>query len=285
VKRLAVLALLAGCPHKEKVQPPPQKHDAAPPVAIVVDAGAVTLPLSPPVPDVPAGLPQAPETAAVTPDAVAYGALLFEDPALSRSGKKACASCHDPQHGYSGGMDTADGGDKQPLRTPALVNLAWARSFGWDGKVTDLRAFLASHVARELGNEQPPPTPLDAAYDAKLGGERPWLTALTAFVLTRYAGASRWDQVERVHDRPRDLDAGYRLFVGKAGCAHCHAPPLYTDGAVHDGYLTPTIRTAAIRPALLHDGSATVETLLDHHGEAKLSDTEKSSLVAFLKAL
>lgn len=283
MKRLAVLALLAGCPHKEKVQPPPQKHDAAPPVTAVADAAVVTVSPSPPVPDVPAGLPQAPPNAAVTPDAVAYGALLFVDPALSKSGKTACASCHDPQHGYSGGMDTADGGEKQPLRTPALVNLAWARSFGSDGKVTDLPGFIASHLARELGSE--PQAPLYSAYDAKLGGERPWIAALTGYVLTRYAGESRWDRMERFHDRPKDLDAGYRLFVGKAGCAHCHAPPLYTDGAVHGGYLTPTIRTAAIRPALLHDGSATIDTLLDHHGDAKLSDTEKSSLVAFLKAL
>jgi cytochrome c peroxidase len=283
VKRLIVLALLAGCPHKEKVQPPPQKHDAA--AVVVLDAGAVTLPPSPPLPAVPAGLPLPPENDAITPDAVAYGAALFADPAVSKSGKTACASCHDPQHDYSGGMTTSDGGEKQALRTPALVNLAWARSYGWDGKVTDLPAFVASHLARELGNEQPPATPLYAAYNAKLGGERPWLTALTAFVLTRYAGDSPWDRLERTPVRPKELDEGYKLFVGKAGCAHCHAPPLYTDGSVHDGFLTPTIRTAASRTALLHDGSATMENLLDHHGDAKLSGAEKSSLVAFLDAL
>jgi cytochrome c peroxidase len=295
VKKLLVLAILAGCPHKqrEKVEPPPEQGPEAPlpPLASgdasgsAAGSAAVTLPPSPPLPGVPVDLPMPPPNDAITPDAVAYGAALFTDPAVSRSGKTACASCHDPQHGYSGGMDTSDGGERQPLRTPALVNLAWARSFGWDGKVTALPDFLASHVARELGTERVPATPLYAAYDAKLGGERPWLAALQAFVLTRYAGDSRWDRLERTRERPKDLDTGYKLFAGKAGCAHCHAPPLYTDGQVHDGFLTPTVRDVAPRPALLHDGSATLANLLDHHGDARLSPDEKSLVVAYLKAL
>ena len=282
---MVVLALVAGCPHKQKptVEPPPAKHDAAAVVVPSLDAGAVTLPPSPPVPAVPTGLPQPPASDVITPDAVAYGALLFADPALSKSGKTACATCH-MHDDYAGGMDTSDGGEKQPLRTPALVNLAWARSFGWDGKVTDLRGFLAAHVARELGTEQPPPTPLYAAYDAKLGGDRPWLAALQAFVLTRYAGDSQWDRLERSPDRPKEIDAGYKLFVGKAGCAHCHPPPLYTDGQIHDGFRTPTARDASTH-LLLHDGKTGVESLVLYHGDAKLSAAEKSSLVAFLKAL
>jgi cytochrome c peroxidase len=287
VKRFVLLALLAGCPHKpkQKIEPATAKHDAAAVVPPVIDADSATLQPSPPLPAVPAGLPQPPTSDAITPDAVAYGGALFTDPALSKSGKTSCATCHRPDDAYSGVRDMSDGGEVQPVRTPALVNLAWATHYGWDGKITDLRAFLAAHFARELGNVAPPATPLYAAYDARIGGERPWIGALQAFVLTRYAGDSAWDRVERAHDRPKDLDDGYKLFVGKAGCAHCHAPPLYTDGAIHDGYLTPSIRALEVRPALLHDGTVFLETLLDHHGDAKLSPTEKSSLVAFLKAL
>ena len=296
MKKLLVLALLAGCPHKqrEKVEPPPKEQGPEaplPPLASgdasgsAAGSAAVTLPPSPPLPGVPVDLPMPPPNDAITPDAVAYGAALFTDPAVSKSGKTACATCHRPDDAYSGVKDTSDGGEVQPLRTPALVNLAWARRYGWDGRVTALPAFIASHVARQLGNDQPPATPLYAAYDAKLGGERPWIAALTAYVLTRYSGDSRWDRLERTRERPKDLDDGYRLFVGKAGCSHCHAPPLYTDGQIHDGFLTPTIRDVAPRPALLHDGSATIDTLLDHHGDTKLSPAEKSSLVGFLKAL
>ena len=229
--------------------------------------------------------PPAPIAETRSPEKRALGERLFFDASLSEPPGQSCATCHDPQHGYSGHMDTSDGGEKQPLRTPALVNLAWAKRFGWDGNVAALPPFLQAHLVRELASELPPATALYAAYNAKLGGDQPWIGALTAFVLTRYMGDSEWDRCERLPDRPKDLEAGYKLFVGKAGCAHCHPPPLYTDGAVHDGWLTEAVRGAALRPALLHDGSATLDTLLDHHGDAKLSAVEKSALVAFTKAL
>jgi cytochrome c peroxidase len=292
VKRLGLLLLLAACPkHNERTPAEPRvKHDAAAAPVVVADAAGsaaeVTLPPSPPVPAVPYGLPQPPERAAITPDAVAYGALLFADPALSKSGKTACATCHDPQHGYSGRVDTTDAGDKEALRTPALVNLAWARSFGWDGKIAALPEFLEAHATRELGLDVPPATPLYLAYNARLGGERPWIPALAAFVLTRYAGDSTWDRLERAPSRPAQLEAGYKVFTGKGECYHCHAPPLYTDLRVDDGYRTPTVRGAARRPALLHDGSAaTLEALLDKHGSPRLSPADKAALAAFLRAL
>lgn len=290
MKRLALLVVLAACPKHTEQKPtePRAKHDAAATV-VVGDAAtsiAMTLPPSPPLPQVPAGLPQPPPSDAITPDAVAYGALLFADPALSKSGKTACATCHDPQHGYSGKVDTTDAGDKQALRTPALVNLAWAKSFGWDGKVTALSPFLEAHAARELGLDVPPATPIYLAYNAKVGGDRPWVPALAAYVLTRYAGDSTWDRLERSPSRPKDLEAGYKVFTGRGECAHCHAPPLYTDLAVDDGYRTPTVRGAAQRPALLHDGSATtIEALLDKHASSKLSAADRTALAAFLRAL
>src|SRR5476649_1122274 len=37
----------------------------------------------------------------------ALGARLFRDPALSASGKLACASCHDPAHGFGPPNDLA----------------------------------------------------------------------------------------------------------------------------------------------------------------------------------
>ena len=64
-----------------------------------------------------------------------------------------------------------------------------------------------------------------------------------------------------------------------AQCAHCHAPPLYTDLAMHDGVRTPTLRGVAKRrtdlaAAMMHPGVTVA-----------LSASEKSSLVAFLQAL
>jgi len=82
VKRWAVLLLLAGCPK----HPEPSDKPHAPP-AEAGSAAAIVLPPSPPLPDVPMGLPQPAPHDGITPDAVAFGALLFADPALSQDGK------------------------------------------------------------------------------------------------------------------------------------------------------------------------------------------------------
>ena len=256
MKRLGVLLLLAACPKHAEKRPvePQQKHDAAPPIA---DAGAgsavFVVPPSPPVPAVPAGLPQPPPHDGITPDAVAFGSLLFADPALSQDGKTACATCHDPAHGFAG------------AHVPALVNLAWVRDRDWS-------AFLGKHLGDTMHGAVPH-TPLYDAY--KLDG----MTALAAFTLTRYEGDSAWDRAERSPHPPADAAAGYKLFVGKTRCAHCHAPPLYTDLAVHDGVRTPTLRGVAKRVTDL-------EVAMSHPGQdVTLAPADKSSLAAFLRAL
>ena len=255
MKRVALLFVLAACPkHQDRKPNEPQvKHDAAAPADAAAGSAAIVLPPSPPVPAVPAGLPQPPPHAEVTPDAVAFGALLFADPALSADGKTACASCHDPAHGFAS------------AKVPTLVNLAWVRDRDWP-------SYLAKHLADTLHGSVPH-TPLYDAY--KLDP----IAALTAFALTRYEGDSPWDRAERLPHPPADAAAGYKLFAGKAGCAHCHAPPLYTDLAQHDGVRTPTLRGVAKRrtdlaAAMMHKGVDVV-----------LSPAEKSALVAFLQSL
>ena len=254
MKWLLLLLALAACPkHADKKPNEPQvKHDAAP---VLADAaqGAVVVPPSPPVPTVPNGLPPAPAHAEVSPDAVAFGGLLFADPALSSDGKTACATCHDPAHGFAG------------KGVPTLVNLAWVRDRDWP-------SYLAKH-AQDTLHGTPPHTPLYDAY--KLDP----IAALTAFSLTRYEGDSPWDRAERLPHPPADEAAGYKLFAGKAGCAHCHAPPLYTDLAAHDGVRTPTLRGVAKRRTDL-------EAAMMHKGvDVVLAPVEKSALVAFLQAL
>jgi cytochrome c peroxidase len=249
-RTLALVVLLAGCPkHNSKPVEPQPKRDA--------DAGgsaaAVVVPPSPPVPEAPASLPQPPPHDGITPDAVAFGALLFADPALSQDGKTACATCHDPAHGFAG------------AKVPALVNLAWVRDRDW-------ATYLPKHLADTMHGSVPH-TPLYDAY--KLDAT----AALTAYVLTRYEGDSAWDRAERSAAPPADAAAGYKLFTGKAQCAHCHAPPLYTDLAMHDGVRTPSLRGVAKRPVDL-------AAMIDHPGQSvKVAPVDKSPLVAFLKAL
>jgi len=341
VKRLALLGVglglaLAACGHhKDRAI----KHDAAPTAPVGIGLGvdappvAVTLPPAPPVPEQPLGLPALPasaQLAAITPDRVAFGALLFWDGRLASTGSTSCASCHDPSKGFSGGIDKTAAGEPNLRRTQALANLAWATEYGWDGRFTTLDDFMRAHVKGQLGQESLDVAitpiaglPVYAAHIARVGGTpgEAALHALEAYALTRYEGNAPWDWME--HDDAAKgsagspVMAGYALFTGKAGCAVCHTPPLYTDGRYHrigpatrdlgrgkvdpnltGAFVTPSLRGAALHASFMHDGRATtLAQAIDAHAAAgsdadpalvaigKLTPDERDHVQAFVMAL
>ena len=308
-----LLLLLAGCPHHGHDD---KKDATASPRPGLVDARARApvaddgLPPAPPLPPVPAGLPPLPDTpalSAVTPDALALGTLLFYEPRLSAGGRLACATCHDPAHGYSGAIDNAADGKPNLRRTPALVNLAWATAFDWDGRYSSLDDLLPAHVHGQLGDALEPAairlaeTPIYKAHFARVGGapQDAVRTALAAFVLTRYAGDAPWDRreasarVPKPGVTPDPETAGYLLFTTKGQCAVCHTPPLYTDGGFHrigklgvpdegrgrvdpsakGAFKTPSLRGAAARAALFHTGdTATLDAAVDFYRQLGASE-------------
>ncbi|HUJ57271.1 MAG TPA: cytochrome c peroxidase [Kofleriaceae bacterium] len=328
IRRALLLAVLAGCPHHERTIEP-QKRDAGSHL-LPPDDALVALPPAPPLPAVPEGLPPIDIPPAITPNAVALGELLFAEPRLASDGKTTCASCHDPAHGFAGGrLPTATGQPNLRAAQP-LVDLAWATSFGWDGRYATLAEQLGAHVRGQLGRDLADgvaalgSSPVYRAQFARAGGATPdtALAALSAYVLTRYAGAA-WDALERATPPP-ELDAGYKLFTGKAQCAVCHPPPLYTDLgfhrlgliALHDegrgrvdpaqagAFATPTLRGAAARPSFFHDASArSLDAAIDWHlaggtgqgadpsiidpalRRVALSPIERAQLGAFVRAL
>jgi cytochrome c peroxidase len=259
--RLAVVlaaGAMVGCPkHRDRRDDHPgsgsgsgSAADARVPADLVTVGDPVpTLPPAPAQPSPPASLP-APGLEAPSDAMVALGEVLFYDGRLALDGQSACARCHQPAADYAGPATTVTADGKPNLRhAPALVNLAWQHAFGWDGRYATLADQLTAHVkgqqanpleaaiarlgtkpmyralaARALGHADEPPAALDADTAR---------TALAAFALTRYQGDAPWDKAERAADPPRELVAGYQLFTGKAQCANCHAPPLYTDGGYH----------------------------------------------------
>lgn len=284
-----LLVFLAACGGGSKT---PDKEDGKLPRP---DDAAVALPPAPPLPRVPDSLPKPALPDFVTAEAVALGELLFWDTRLSIDNKLACATCHDPAHGYAGAkrQNTATG--KPNLRrAPTLVNLAWHTELGWDGRYGSISEHLPAHVLGQMGSD------LDAvvtrinavpgyrAHFQRLGDAtaKGAVEALAAFVLTRFAGDAPWDRVERSPDASKDLVAGYQLFQTKAQCAVCHAPPLYTDHKYHrlgliasadegrgrveealkGAFKTPSLRGATQREMFFHDASAaTLDAAIDWH--------------------
>ncbi len=349
MKLLVLVALLAGCPKSGDKKPadPTPKRDAASnhTLAPLDDAGLgiVQLPPAPLVPRPPAGLPalpDRPEIAEITPELVALGELLFHDARLSSTGKVSCASCHDPATGYAGGMQATADGKPNLRRTPTLVNLPWAGQLGWDGRYAAPDNLLVSHVRGQLGGDLKDALdrianlPLYRAHFVRVSPpedkEKPLifdrgLTALGAYVLTRYAGEAPWDRIEstasvsRPGVSPTPTIAGYLLFAGKAQCAQCHVPPLYTDQGFHKVapnpggdpgrglvdkastgmFRTPTLRGATTRPSFFHAGTAkTLEDVVDYYiaaartpgldpilSKVALSPSERDQLLVFVRAL
>lgn len=333
----AVLA--AGC--KQKDAPRPNRDGgaaAAPGTAAAPVPRATGLPAAPPTPGVPAGLPALPADHVPTADQIALGRLLFFDARLAADGTTSCAGCHLPERGWSGDEPHSQTAAGKPnlRRTPALVNLAWHLELGWDGRGASRLEFLTTHVAGQLGQplerglERLLGSPTYVAHFARAdqGGDAVTAaaTALWAFVATRFSGGAPWDRYEAGDTAavPAAAVDGYRLFNGKAQCAACHAPPLYTDLGYHrlglieapdegrgrvdpslaGAFKTPTLRGAARRTPLFHDGSApTLDAAIGWHldgGRGQQADPslidpalvpvtltpdERAALTAFVTAL
>src|SRR5262245_25566673 len=101
-----------------------------------------TLPATLSLDDIPLGLgPRpVPKDNPLTEARVRLGRRLFFDPILSADKTVACASCHQPPHGFAGLDARAQGirGQRTTRRAPTLFNRAYGTSFFWDGREATL---------------------------------------------------------------------------------------------------------------------------------------------------
>ena len=186
----------------------------------------------------------------VGPDVVALGRKLFFDADLSRDSSLACASCHQPERGFTNSREVSVGvfGRTGSRNVPAILNLTWGRAFFWDGRTTTLEEqvlqplvaanemdMTVDEVVQRLRQNVDYPR----LFDGTLGEDvtRDGLArALAAYVRSIRAGGSRFD---RFADGDRDaLNAlerrGLDLFQGRARCTRCHLGALLTDLAFHN---------------------------------------------------
>ena len=344
----AVLIALAigGCSDRSKRKPgviePGRSTDARPGGldAALDPSGEALLPPPPPVPSPPPGRAPLPTTTTAPPTAaeVALGELLFFERRLGADGTTRCATCHDPGHGLAGvaARDQNALGKPNLRHTPTLLDLGWHLELGWDGRGGDRERFVAGHATGQLGASLDDTarrlleSPTYRAHVRRAGNVltagKTAAAALVAYALTRFSAESPWDRQERGVPAAVSAQAiaGYALFGGKAGCATCHPPPLYTDLAYHrlgliaspddgrgrtdptatGGFKTPSLRAAAQRARFFHDGSAaTLEAAVDWHltggtGQGAdpsivdpaltpvtLTTDERAALLAFVRAL
>jgi cytochrome c peroxidase len=263
---------------------------------------------SPELPTAPPGFPPLPAPAdnPLTVEKVALGRRLFFDKRLSRTGEIACASCHHQENAFADPRAVSAGveGRTGTRNAPGLINLAYGRSFFWDGGVDTLERQAMAPIMAE--NEMDLRLPVavarlaaDAGYQAEFQrafAEPPSPSALTralaSFVRSLVSGDSRYDRFRR--GQGDALDAAERrgmdLFFGERGeCFHCHDGFNFTneryanDGSYLPGgdvgrqritqspndlgrFKVPTLRNIAVTGPYLHDGSlATLEEVIDQY--------------------
>ena len=241
----------------------------------------------------------------------ALGAALFFDPRLSRDGDRSCASCHQPDKGYSDGRSRALGRDGTPLKrnTPHLFNLAEATSFYWDGREPTLesQARVPLTADNELGMDMGRLMEVFAADDeirAQFADAFPGETeiretlivaALAAYERSLSSPETRFDSWVRGDERALDETEleGFRIFIGKGGCVSCHGGWRMTDDSFHDigldsadpgrsavsggtlgipAFKTPGLRQVSRTAPYMHDGSlAELEDVVDHYAGKVIS--------------
>jgi cytochrome c peroxidase len=201
--------------------------------------------------------PSAPPGPGDLPERVALGHDLFRDTRLSSDSRGACVSCHDPDRSFTDGRRIGQGPRGEPLtrNVPALYNLAWARSFFWDGRAPTLEEQAKGPLLspNELAGDFPgiverlksdpammlrfalafPETPV---VDEHVVDEHNVLAALAAYERSLVSGEARFDRWVAGDDAALSEHEmqGFAIFVGKGGCVACHGGWRFTDDDFHD---------------------------------------------------
>ena len=208
-----------------------------------------------PVPDLPRDNP-------LTAERVDLGRTLFFEKTLSINENQSCADCHQARHGLSEPKKTSVGAEGQtgPRNAMPLFNLAWKKSFFWDGRAATLREQALQPVQNPLemhesltnvvAKLQRAKFDYAAAFTRAFGS--PEITpekiglALEQYLLVQTSFNSKFDRVQRGEEQFTAEEArGFELFATEydprrgqygADCFHCHGGPLLqSQGFANNG--------------------------------------------------
>lgn len=193
-----------------------------------------------------------------TPDRIALGKKLFHDKRLSADGSVSCATCHVPEKAFADGLIVAKGlgGQTGTRNTPTLLNVAFEKSFFWDGRRTTLEeqaqdpfinprehgfkdhTQLIATIRRDRAyrlafknafSVRPEAIAIEHVTQAIASFERTLIAADTPFDRYYYGG----DQTAMSESAIR----GLALFKGTGQCVNCHTigetSTTFTDSQFH----------------------------------------------------
>lgn len=241
----------------------------------------------------------------LTKDGFELGRKLFYDPILSANNTISCGSCHIQTAGFTQHGHSVSHGIFDRLGTrnsPPVMNLAWNKSFMWDGGIFDLDlqpiAVITNHVEmnntvanvlNKLQTSSVYPALFKKAFGSDAITSNNFLKALSQFMVMCVSSNAKYDSVMRNQSTftPNE-QAGYLLYKQK--CNSCHTEPLFTDYSFRNNGLSismvndmgrynitlqdsdkykfkvPSLRNLYYTPPYMHDGRFfTLDAVLDHY--------------------
>ena len=189
-----------------------------------------------------------------TPAKVELGRKLFFDRRLSGDGTMSCATCHDPQQGYSDGVETSLNypTTRNWRNSPTLVNVGFQKYLFHDGRAATLEdqalfpmmsAFEMNQNLDYLEEEIRSVPEYVAEFTSVFGDGDVTRTriamAIAAFERTLVSGDAPLDRFLAGEQGALSAEArqGYDLFIGKAKCAECHFGVNLADDRFHALYV------------------------------------------------
>ena len=175
----------------------------------------------------------------------ALGKRLFFDKRLSGDAAIACATCHQPDKGFTDGLALSEAypGSKGFRNTPTLINTALAENWFLDGRLgTNLNDVTRESITEDysmnmdmrLMQERIKQDPVyvqmfkDAGYGEPSNGSV--RKAIPEYLKTLISKNAPFDAGTMSDAAKR----GQALFEGKAGCVACHSGPRLTDDMAYN---------------------------------------------------
>lgn len=186
----------------------------------------------------------------LTQEKIELGKQLYFDTRLSRDNTVSCASCHDPEKGWSNGerFATGIGGQVGGRSAPTIINAGYQFFQFWDGR--------AKHVEEQALGPIQNPIEMDLTLEElvekldMIKGYREQFQqvfgtgvtaeniakAIAAFERTILSGNAPYDRFNAGEEDALSEQAqrGMEVFFNTANCSACHAGPNFSDGAFHN---------------------------------------------------
>lgn len=246
---------------------------------------------------------------------IELGKWLFFDNRLSKNNNQSCATCHNPELGFSDGMKFGLGtdGNRVGRNAPHIYNLAWATTFFWDGRALSLEEQALGPIlsSAEMGMSQELTLErlqnikgylkrFEEVYDDGLTFENVG-KAIAAFERTFISDNAAFDQYIAGNEQAMSPSAvrGLQVFIGKGNCIDCHSGPNFTDDSFHNigvgdadvgqfainndpasksAFKTPGLRNIIYSGPYLHDGSAaSLEEVIDLYNAGGVAGAQNVS--------